>query len=144
MEHEVDLLVDEERLRHVLLQEHEIRVAEMLDVGQRPGVEIVDTDHPVTLRQQRIAQMRPQKAAATGHKAGGHTQGRIAGGYPRAALRTFLETSTCKTYFPFGSFSASPSLASRLQTTAHFLQRGRLLQHRFFGLTIRLANRGSV
>src|SRR5688500_15092214 len=52
----------------------------------------------------------------------------------------FLRIVTLSTNAPFDCFSASPALASRLQTTGQRLQRGRLLQQRFFGLMIRLAN----
>ena len=38
------------------------------------------------------------------------------------------------TNVPFGPRSASPSFINRLQTTGHFLQRGRLLQHFFLAL----------
>ena len=45
-----------------------------------------------------------------------------------------MGTLTWITKDPFGARCASPSFISRLQTTGHFLQRGRLLQHFFLGL----------
>jgi hypothetical protein len=50
----------------------------MMDVGQRPGVEVVDANHAMAASEQFIAEMRPEKAAATSHKAGGHWGRRIA------------------------------------------------------------------
>jgi hypothetical protein len=49
----------------------------------------------------------------------------------------FLEMCTLSTKLPFGCLMASPSFIKRLHTTGHFLQRGRLLQQRFFGFTTR-------
>jgi hypothetical protein len=72
------------------VQEREILAAEMLDVGQRPRVEVIDTDHAMTARQQRIAQMRAEKAAATSHKAGGHGDGRIAARLSASRLEDLL------------------------------------------------------
>lgn len=61
--------------------------------------------------------------------------GSISGGYPRAAFSAFLGTFAPITTVPFGPRSASPATTSRLHTTGQRLQRGRLLQQRFFGFT---------
>ena len=118
------------------VQEDELRRADVRDVGERPGLEVVDADHAVTAREQLIAQMRSEEARATRDEAGGHGGGRIAERYrARAALSVFLPMST-STHVAAPSWRArpGPALASRLHTTGHFLQRGRDLQQRFFGL----------
>src|SRR3954447_29900 len=69
---EVNRLLDEEGLRDVLVQEDEVLTAEVLDVRERPGLEVVDTDHAVAAGEERIAQMGAEKAAATGYQTGGH------------------------------------------------------------------------
>ena len=47
---EVDRVVEEERLGDVAVQRDEARVVDVLDVLQRPRVEVVDADHAVALR----------------------------------------------------------------------------------------------
>src|SRR4051794_2615465 len=69
---EVDRLLDEVRLDDVGLHEHELRRADVLDVGQRTGLDVVDADHAMSAAQELVAQMRPQEPRATGHEAGGH------------------------------------------------------------------------
>ena len=69
---EVDRLVDEVRLDDVALEEHELGHADVLDVAQRPRLEVVDADDAVAAAQELVAQVRPQEARATGHEAGGH------------------------------------------------------------------------
>ena len=59
-------------VRHVVVQERERVVADVLDVGERAGVEIVDADHPVPLREQMLAQVRPEEARAAGDDGGRH------------------------------------------------------------------------
>jgi hypothetical protein len=52
MEDMVDLAVEEERLRQIVADEHEvIAMRAVLDVLQRPGVEVVDADRPMARRQ---------------------------------------------------------------------------------------------
>jgi hypothetical protein len=59
---EVDVLLDEERLRQVVVDEDEVPVPDVLEVLKRPGVEVVDADDPVLLREQVVAEVRPQEA----------------------------------------------------------------------------------
>jgi hypothetical protein len=52
MEDMVDLAVEEERLRQIVVDEHEvIAMRDVLDVLQRPRVEVVDADQPMAQRQ---------------------------------------------------------------------------------------------
>jgi hypothetical protein len=46
---EVERLVDRDRLAHVVVQERERVVAQALDVGERPGLEVVETDDAMIL-----------------------------------------------------------------------------------------------
>src|ERR671921_2290769 len=69
---EVDVLVDEVRRDDVALPEDELGHADVLDVVQRPRLEVVDADDAVATAQELVAQMRPQEPGATGHEAGGH------------------------------------------------------------------------
>jgi len=55
VEDEVDRLVDLEMPRQVVVQEDEIVAAQMLDVLQRPGLEVVDADHPVAVGYEGVA-----------------------------------------------------------------------------------------
>lgn len=48
---EVDRLSDEERLDDVGVHEAERFGSQVLDVGERPGFQIVDADHAVIVRQ---------------------------------------------------------------------------------------------
>ncbi len=47
-------------------------IADVLDVGQGAGLEVVGADDPVPARQQLVAQVRAQEAGASGYQAGGH------------------------------------------------------------------------
>ena len=69
---EVDRLVDEERLGEVVLDEEVAVVADVLDVLQRPRVEVVDADHAVTLAEKVVGHMRAEKAGAAADQAGAH------------------------------------------------------------------------
>jgi hypothetical protein len=53
-------------------------------------------------------------------------------GLERAAFMAFLVSAGESSQERAPSRSASPSASRRLSTTGHFLQRGRLLQQRFF------------
>jgi GTP-dependent phosphoenolpyruvate carboxykinase len=55
----------------------------------------------------------------------------------RAALRSFLRSSTESSKRPSARLVARPRVASRLQTTGQRLQRGRDLQQRLRGFTMR-------
>ncbi len=54
---EVDGLVDPDPVDDVLVDEGEGPVAKVLDVLERSGLEVVDADHPVVLRQQVVAEV---------------------------------------------------------------------------------------
>ncbi len=72
---EVDRLVHEVGLGDVQIEVDELGSADVLDVHERPGVEVVHAQHPVTLREQRVAEVRAQKSRPAGHKTGGHGVG---------------------------------------------------------------------
>ena len=46
--------------------------ADVLDVRQRAGLEVVDADHAVAAAQQLVAQVRAEEPGAAGDQAGGH------------------------------------------------------------------------
>ena len=48
--------------------------ADVLDVRQRAGLEVVDADHPVLAPEQLVAQMRAEEAGATGDEARSHAR----------------------------------------------------------------------
>jgi hypothetical protein len=64
VEDRVDRLVDEVRLGDVDVDEHERVRAQVGDVHQRPGVEVVDADHAVPAGQQFFTQVRAQESCA--------------------------------------------------------------------------------
>ena len=70
---EVDRLVHEERLDDVVVDVHELRHADVLDVGEGARLEVVHADHAVTAPEQLVAQVRPEESRATGDEAGGHS-----------------------------------------------------------------------
>jgi hypothetical protein len=73
VEHEVDVLVDPDRLRDVVVEEAErARVGGVLDVLERARLQVVDADDPVALLQEVIAEVRPEEAGSAGHDRGGH------------------------------------------------------------------------
>jgi hypothetical protein len=49
-----------------------LAVADVLDVRQRPRLQVVHADDPVSAREQLVAQVRAEKAGAAGDEAGGH------------------------------------------------------------------------
>ena len=69
---EVDRLVDEERLDDVLVQERELGHADVLDVGERAGLEVVDADHAVPAAEELVAEVRAQETGPARDQAGGH------------------------------------------------------------------------
>ena len=69
---EVDRLIDEVGLDDVEVVVHELRRADVLDVGQRAGLEVVDADHAMAAPQQLLAEVRAEEAGAAGDEAGGH------------------------------------------------------------------------
>ena len=54
---EVDRLIDEVRLDDVEVHMDEVVAADVLDVGERAGLQVVDADHAMAAREQLIAQV---------------------------------------------------------------------------------------
>ena len=76
MEDEIDRLIDLVMSRDVEHVEAEVRPAlQVLDVLERPGVQVVDADHAVAAGKQEVAQMRTKEAGAAGHKRSRHASG---------------------------------------------------------------------
>jgi RecJ-like exonuclease len=71
------LIVDVERLDDVPVLVPELRAPDVVDVGEGPGLEVVDADHAMTASQQLVAQMRPEESRTTRDEAGGHCARRI-------------------------------------------------------------------
>jgi hypothetical protein len=69
---EVDVLVHEERVDDVRVQVREIGRADVLDVLQRAGLEVVDADHTVPASEELVAQVRAQETGPSRNQAGGH------------------------------------------------------------------------
>ena len=68
----VDLAIQKDEFGDVLLDELEIGVAaQMDDVIDRPGDEIVDADHFMAAGQEEIGQMGAEEAGGTGDDGGG-------------------------------------------------------------------------
>ena len=67
-----DRLFDLDVLRQVVVQEDEVVTADVLDVLERPRVEIVDGDDAMSLREQVIAEMGAEKTGSAGDDGGGH------------------------------------------------------------------------
>ncbi len=63
---EIERLVDLDVVREVVRQEDERVPTQVLDVGERPGLEIVDADDAMVAREERLAQVRAEKACPTG------------------------------------------------------------------------------
>jgi hypothetical protein len=63
---EVDRPRDLDLLGDVVVQERERLVADVLDVPQRAGLEVVDADHAVAALEQVVAQVRAEEARAAG------------------------------------------------------------------------------
>jgi hypothetical protein len=68
VEDEVDVLVDPDRLGHVVVDEVEaLLVPVVLHVLERPGLEVVHADHAVALVEQVIAEVRAEEPGAAGY-----------------------------------------------------------------------------
>ena len=72
MEHVVDRPCNLDVLRHVVTVERERVVAYVRDVRQRPGVEVVQADHPVACLKQVLAEVRTEKPGSAGDNGRGH------------------------------------------------------------------------
>ena len=57
---------------HVVVHERERVIADVLDVREGSGVEVIDADHPMPLREQMLTQVRPEETSASGHHGGRH------------------------------------------------------------------------
>ena len=57
-----------------MLDELERRVADVLDVLERPRVQVVHADHPVPLGQQPVAQVGPEEARPPGYERSRHAR----------------------------------------------------------------------
>ena len=69
---EVDVLGNVDLLDDVDVAEVEGVVADVLDVLQRPRLQVVDADHPMALAKQVLAQMGAEEPGASGDYAGAH------------------------------------------------------------------------
>jgi hypothetical protein len=67
MEDEVDRFGDVEKLDAIHVAELEGVVAQMLDVLQRSRIEIVKAYDPLSLTEQMLAKVRPEKAGPSRH-----------------------------------------------------------------------------
>ena len=65
-------LVDLHVVRDVVIPEPEGVVAQVLDVRERPRLEVVHTDNAVPLLEQRLAEMRAEKACPARDHRGRH------------------------------------------------------------------------
>ena len=72
VEKDVDVLVEPERLGQVVVHEHEPVVADVLDVGERAGIEVVDADDAVPALEEMVAEVGAEKAGAAGDEGGAH------------------------------------------------------------------------
>ena len=69
---EVDRPVDLQVPGHVVVDEEEAPRPVVLDVLQRAGFQVVDTDHAVTTLEQRVTEMRTEETGTAGHNRSRH------------------------------------------------------------------------
>ena len=69
---EVEGLGELHVVREVLRQKGEGVAPQVLDVRQGPRLEVVEADDAVTLREQRLTEVRAEKTRAAGHEGGRH------------------------------------------------------------------------
>ena len=69
---EVDRPCDLEVLDHVVVEELEPLVPDVLDVCERARVQVVDAEDAVALLEEVVAEMRAEEAGASGHESGRH------------------------------------------------------------------------
>jgi len=72
VEDHVDRFVELDVLGHVLVDELEVLVPDVLDVLERARVQVVDAHDTVPFRKQEIAQVRAQKARTAGDDSDRH------------------------------------------------------------------------
>jgi hypothetical protein len=66
VQHAVDRLADLEVLHEIVLHEHEALVAKVLDVRQRPRLEVVDAEHAVTAAEQCFTEVGAEESGPAG------------------------------------------------------------------------------
>ena len=76
MEHLVDRFVDFQVLDHVVLAKHEGVGPNVLNVLERPRVEVVDADHSPTFGEEVIAKVGAEKTCSSGDDGRCHGAGR--------------------------------------------------------------------
>ncbi len=86
MVHEVDRLVDLQVLGEIVVQKEKSVSAQVLDVLERAGVQVVHAEDAEALRDEVVTEMRAEKAGPTGHDSGGHR--RDATRLPRTGRKT--------------------------------------------------------
>ncbi|KKK62906.1 hypothetical protein LCGC14_2999660, partial [marine sediment metagenome] len=69
---EVDRPLDLDAFSQVLVHELEVGGADVLDVLERPRVQVVDADHPLPALQQVLAQVRAHESRAAADNTGSH------------------------------------------------------------------------
>ena len=73
MEDEMDISLDKQVIRHVILNEPEPRITGKVgDVLRASGDQVVDTDNGVPLCDEPVAEMRTEESGAAGDNRGGH------------------------------------------------------------------------
>jgi hypothetical protein len=69
---EVDVVGDVDVGGDVDVAELEVVLADVGDVLERAGLEVVEADHPIALGEQMLAEVRAEKAGTAGNHAGRH------------------------------------------------------------------------
>ena len=87
---EVERLVHADLVADVVVHEPELVVAEMLDVRERPGLEVVETENAMALLEKHLAEVGAEEAGATGDEGRWH-RGRC---YRRYRTRTRMLTKS--------------------------------------------------
>jgi hypothetical protein len=78
VEDAVDRLFDLDVLHHVVVDEREAVIADVLEIDERARLEVVYADHAVPLREQEVAEMGTEEAGPAGYDRSGHERRRIA------------------------------------------------------------------
>jgi hypothetical protein len=79
VEDEIDVAFDRDRLHHVVVHEDELVGANVADVLQRRGLEVVHADDAMTLGEQVLTKMGAEKPGPPGDDRSGHLRRRIPG-----------------------------------------------------------------